>query len=358
MRATLSPKRLWPLLLVSVVAGCNGGATSNPVTIGGASGGGTTPTPAPDPNGIDNTGLPPGTSNPTPSSSIVRLEPTEGGAPGDGFATSVSYDAAADTFSVDNLAFDGNNVYTRDAQVPGNNAVFPYAVYENAPAVTDPVSGAPINQLGHKSIYAVSASGQSQFAIVRTGAYVDYGFGGFIYQRNSSVNMPTTGQAKFSGDYMALRDFENSGGIEYAVADMTIDIDFEDFNTGNAVKGGLRNRKVYDVAGNDITQSVIDAINSKNSTNITELPFLLIDITNNSVNANGEIVGDMTSVVANASGALDVFEDGKYYAVLSGGDAAAGTFANEVVGVIVVTSDDPRFTGVTVRETGGFILTR
>ena len=53
--------------------------------------------------------LPPGTASPQPNTSIVRSEPTvdEGGNQGDGYATDVRYDAATDTFYVDNLAFGG-----------------------------------------------------------------------------------------------------------------------------------------------------------------------------------------------------------------------------------------------------------
>ena len=49
---------------------------------------------------------------------------------------------------------------------------------------------------------------------------------------------------------------------------------------------------------------------------------------------------------------MSTFETGNYYAVMSGDQA------NEVVAVLVVTADDPRYSNVTVRETGGFILTR
>jgi hypothetical protein len=340
--------------MVAGLAACGGSGTSNPVSLPGSTAGEDSGgTDATDGNSGFNTGVtvPPGTSAPTPSSSITRFEPTDD-ASGNGFVASVSYDSALDEFSVDNLAFDGDGAYTRDDEVPGVNAVFPFAVYENAALTNDAVTSAPITQLLHKAIYAVSASGQSKFAIVRTGAYIDYGFGGFIYQRDGAVTLPTTGQARYTGDYMGLRDFENAGGIEYAVADMVIDIDFEDFNDGSAVKGGLRNRRVYSTAGDDITQTVIDAINTENSTSIAELPTLRIDITAGSVSANGEIIGTMSSVLQGSTGALENFETGNYYAVMS------GTNANEVVGVLVVTADDARFEGVTVRETGGFILSR
>ena len=53
---------------------------------------------------------------------------------------------------------------------------------------------------------------------------------------------------------------------------------------------------------------------------------------------------------------MTAYEAGNYYAVISG-DATQGG-ADEVVGIIVVEADDPRSDGVTVRESGGFILYR
>ena len=62
--------------------------------------------------GITTDGVPPGTSSPSPNAVIFRSEPTEasGGEEGDGFAQSISYNSADDTFSVDNLTFDGGNI--------------------------------------------------------------------------------------------------------------------------------------------------------------------------------------------------------------------------------------------------------
>ena len=55
------------------------------------------------------------------------------------------------------------------------------------------------------------------------------------------------------------------------------------------------------------------------------------------------------------AGKAESFEAGKFYAIMS--DSPGGN-ANEVVGIISVTAEDPRATGggLTVRETGGFIL--
>jgi len=133
--------------------------------------------------------LPPGTTTPTPDSSIVRreaLDEEDGG----GYATNIEYrnDQGQDEFVVDNLAFDGNNVYTRGDPVTGVAQLGSYAVYEGAEQTTDPVTGSSLNTFTYRAVYGRSATGETEFAIVRSGSYVDYGFGGFVYQRNGVDN--------------------------------------------------------------------------------------------------------------------------------------------------------------------------
>lgn len=322
------------LALLGALVACGGdGDGSNPVN--------KPPQEEEDDSDID---LPDGTEDATANDPITRYEPQDG-TTGNGYASNVSYDPATDTFTVDNLGFDGNNVYRRDDQVA---SLGPFAVYEASENFFDSVTGERIEQLtDYKAIYGVSQSGQTEFAIVRTGAYVDYGFGGYVYSRNGGVTLPTTGQAAYSGDYAGLRDFTNRGGIEYTTGDMNVAIDFEDFNEGSAVQGTVFNRRIFDTAGNDITDDIIDALGSG-----TELPALVFSIGPGVLSENGELAGEIASFVSNEGGGLETFESGNYYAVLSGNNA------EEIVGVIVVNSDDPRFDGVGVRETGGFILTR
>ena len=66
----------------------------------------------------------------------------------------------------------------------------------------------------------------------------------------------------------------------------------------------------------------------------------------------GEIAGDLASRGIDETGQPVDYESGKYYAIM------AGDQASEIVGVVVVTSEDPRFEGVTAQETGGFIVYR
>ncbi|MGR3822106.1 MAG: hypothetical protein ACU0A5_05995 [Salipiger marinus] len=294
-------------------------------------------------------GRPPGTANPMPSTAIVRYEEDDG--EGNGMIRSPAYNSADDTFYVDNLAFDGTNNYLRDNQVPSLGPIGslgPFAVYENEATVRDPVNGQLIPQLRHKAIYAVSESGNTELAIVRTGDFVGYGFGGFVYQRNGGVTLPETGQAVYNGDYAAIRDFDGSGGLEYATGDARVQIDFEDYNSGAGVYGTVTNRRIYDTAGTDVTSTYLDALATEYGGSFSDLPVVQFRIGPGVTDANGEMVGEAYSTVAGEG-----HETGSFYAVLSDGDDGAA--ASEIVGVIVVESP---FGDVTVRETGGFLVSR
>jgi hypothetical protein len=304
----------------------------------------------------------PGTDKPKATKALVRMEPTQqqgGGDAGDGYAQDVSFDPATNTFTIDNLAFDGENTYRLPATQPGGGAL-PYSVYESADIVRDPVTGAPINQLTHRLLAGVSKTGRTEFAIVRTGDYIPYGFGGFVLKRNDAVTLPTSGQATYNGDYAGLRDFSGKSGLEYASGKMTLDIDFNDFNAGDAVKGTIYDRQIFDLDGNNITRRVLDAMDAKyDDLNkvppSSALPVLSFRIGPGAIDKNGELNGALDSQVIDYRGerpAVAEFETGKYYAMVSG----AG--ADEVVGIVVVTSADPRVDGVVTRETGGFILYR
>jgi hypothetical protein len=282
---------------------------------------------------------------------------------GNGFAEKFAYDAAADTFEVDGLAFDGANVYTRDAAVPD---LGPFQAYEGANTFSDSVTGQPIDQFLHRAVQGVSENGNTRFAIVRTGAYIPYGFGGFIYQRNGRVTLPTSGQAGYSGAYAGLRDFNGAGGLEYVEGTMTAAIDFEDFNDsngliGDGIQGTVSNRIIRDTDGTDITSSILGAINddivanNPNAGLLTELPVLRFKVGPGLISPNGEVAGEASSSYYDGL-TIKEYEDGKYYAIISDNGT---TNAGEFVGVLVVTGDDPRFeSGVTFRETGGFILYR
>lgn len=294
--------------------------------------------------------LPPGTDEPTTSSGIFRFE--AGDDVGGGFVQDVSYNAARDEFTVDNLAFDGNNVYQR-GDAGAVRTLGGYAVYESNPIQFDPVSGQPVGQLTYRAIYGVSRNSvqqggetlpRTQFAIVRTGSYVDYGFGGFIYERSGGVELPTTGNAVYSGEYAGQRVFSGAGGQEFTRGDVEVAIDFDDFNDGAGVQGTITNRAAFDING--------DPIRLGSGDDDLFLPTLRFEIGPGATTENGEISANLQSLTVSDDGGVEVYESGTYYAIIAGEDAS------EIVGVFVVESQDPRFENVTAQETGGFIVYR
>jgi hypothetical protein len=339
-----------PVALCALLSACSG---SNPF-VDNAETAATTSTPTTNPVtpiASDRT-LPPGTATPQPNSGIFRSEPTSETI-GNGFATNVSYDSVADEFTVDNLAFDGDNTYSRGTAV---SSLGPYAVYDADTFSSDAVTSTPIGQLTHRAIYGVSASGNTQFAIIRTGSYRNFGFGGFIYQRDGTVALPTEGQARYTGTAAGQRDFDGRSGLEYTTSDVQVDIDFDDFNrsstdSGSGVLGRLTNRRVFDIDGNDITSTVVANINSTNTASLSAIPNLIFLVGPNALDANGEITGTLDSTFVTDAGQVTMYQTGNYYAIL------AGDNANELVGVVVVQGTAEQ-ASVTARETSGFILLR
>ena len=294
--------------------------------------------------------LPPGTNEPDADIGILRYEAAND--LGGGLVTDVSYNARNDTFSVDNLGFDGANVYSRGAAVATMGG---FAVYDADVVTEDFLTGEQIDQIvPYRAILGLSTNevvgeARTSFAIVRTGGYIGYGFGGFIYERNGEVILPTTGQATFAGDYAGIRVFDNLGGLEFTRADMRVSIDFEDFNANDAVIGRIYNREAFDSAGNPIATGGTDQLV------LPDMHFVVQE-GGASLDSNGELRGNVSSSTFNDSGALEEYEFGTYYGVIAG-DTTTNP-GGEIVGVIVVESDDPRYQGVTAQETGGFILYR
>ena len=356
------------LALIAGIAACSGG---NPFqedtsTDGGATDGGTVGDG--EGTGIERDGIPPGTVSPSPGDSLFRSEPAvagDGVDQGNGTATGFNYNSADDTFTIDNLAFDGDRPYDRGTLVSSlNNGEF--AVYE-APAVAiDPVNDQAINQLGYRAVYGVSrnritnADGTTsntpttQFAIVRTGSYIDYGFGGFIYQRDNGVNLPNTLQATFRGRSAGLRDASNAGGLQYTTADVTIDIDFDDFNDGatirgDGVKGRIFNRRIIDLDGNDITSTIANTLGD----GITSIPDAVFVVGPDVLDDNGDLITEIQSSLTftNDVGVTTSvpYETGQFYAIVAGDDP------DEIVGVFVLETQNQ---DINARDTGGFIVYR
>ena len=322
-------------------------------------------------NGSDNSlstdgGTPPdtaepnGTTEPTSQSSIYRYE-AENNTSGSGHATSFSYNNSSgqDELTITGLAFDGTDIYSRGATVSSLNG---YSVYDADITVPDFLTGDAVYQVApYRAILGLSNNSENgkprtSFAIVRTGGYVGYGFGGFIYQRESGVVIPSSGFAVYKGDYSGMRVFDGSGGLEYTTGDMTLNFDFAGFGNGAAVYGSIINRNAYDQNGNPIT------IDSDTSDGICDNCLILPNIRwtiqagNSVLDENGEISGDVFSLYSDQNGDIQNYENGQFYAILAG-DATDAADGGEVVGVVVITSNDPRLEE-NVQETGGFILYR
>lgn len=298
-----------------------------------------------------------GTENPDADRSIIRIEPGDGegnaNEKGGGLVREVTYDADNDTYLIDNLAFDGLNVYERDTAVATLGG---YPIYAAEEVVPDTLTGGDVNQIvpyraiaGRSDTLTEDGEPITTFTIVRTGGYSDYGFGGFVYARNGDVVLPTSGQAQWEGEYAGVRVFDPLAVFEYTTGDVEIAIDFDDFNTNDGVKGNITNRRAFTPEGAQVDLFV------GNQLLLPNLPFVIQQGVDTLL-PTGELSGELRNTRVNNNGELEIYEDGTYYAIIAG-DATAGD-GGELVGVFVVDSEDPRINDLFVQETGGFILER
>lgn len=322
---------------------------------------------------------------------IARTEARDGSG---GFAEEFLVDESSDTLEIDNLAFDGLNVYTRGANTsPARlSDVGSIAVYHGDLIVPDSLTGTPVSQaVPYVALYdesdviitdpipadatpaeiaAIQAAARprTSFAIVRTGFYVGYGFGGFGYERAGDTVIAETGQATFSGDYGGLRVLDQLPELLVTQGDISIDIDFDDFNNGAGLKGAITNRQAFTPEGDvfptftGLNRADIDLADYPGVTDslaIVQLPDVNFVVRGGgeTIKSNGEISGEIRSRYVNpTSGRVEVYEDGFYYGIIAG-DTTAGD-GGEIVGIIKIESPDSRFIGMGAQETGGFIATR
>ena len=184
----------------------------------------------------------------------------------------------------------------------------------------------------------------SQFAIVRTGSYVGYGFGGFVYERNGGVELPDLGAGRLRGRVRGHPGVRRASGREYTRGDVDIAIDFRDFNAGSGVQGTISDREAFDIDGNRIPTG-----GRRRAAAAGPL------LRRGPRHGDRRRRADQRPAAATGrpdTGDLTEYESGTYYAIVGGDNA------DEIVGVFVVESDDPRFEGVTAQETGGFIVYR
>ncbi len=316
---------------------------------------------------IEGGGVPDGVDGPVvdETEAVIRYEELD--EDGGGRAEEFSYDSTNDTFSVDNLAFDGEDAYTREpiasiASLGPNEA---YAVYNAAVTVPDALDDDPVSQIvPYRAIVGISNATTAEdaprtsFAIVRTGGFTNYGFGGFVYQREGGVVLPTTGQARFNGDYAGVRIFDSTSGLEYVEGDMYMDLDFDDPTDAVAgVKGLIYNRVAYDSLGNEI-DSTNGGITLEDQLPLPNISFVL-DGDNGNASSDGDLTGELAlNSYLDEEGTVITYESGVYYAIVAGDTTQED--GGEIVGIAVITSSDPRDDGIrgTAQETGGFILYR
>ncbi|SPF78061.1 hypothetical protein [Pseudoprimorskyibacter insulae] len=318
--------------------------------------------------------LPSGTTNASANSAIVRYETQTEDSTG-GYAMNIAYnnDQGQDEFNVDNLPFDGDNSYVRGNTAGAQNTIGQigsFAVYEADNTTVDPVTGTTINTFTYRAIYGRSTSGASEFAIIRSGSYAGYGFGGFIYQRNEfddagntvRLVMPTEGDAIYRGDYSGIRVYDGVSGLHYVDGDAEMLIDFKDFNDDQqGVALFISNRRLLDINGNDVTAnyySAIDAAGSAAAVRRTDgsgnlvLPTVTPVVTPGVADDNGELLQGLGSLLAFTDGTIATEGEGTYYAIMSGDNA------EEIVGIAVTEGDNYWVDGTTYQETGGFIVYR
>lgn len=376
---------LFFILCLGFVAACDsgGGDVLRAPTTGDGTGtdtdGDGTPDEAPITSDRGTPELPPGTTTPTPNNQIVRREELNE-ENGGGYATNIRYlnDEGQDEFFVDNIAFDGDNIYTRGDPVTGVAQLGSFAVYEGAETTEDPVTGNTLRTFTYRAIYGRSTNGSTEFAIVRSGSYVNFGFGGFVYQRNGfdddgnavRLVLPNEGDALFVGDYAGIRVFDGRTGFEYVDGEAQMLVDFKDFNDGQrGVALFVRDRRLFDSSGTDITRQYLDALGSTGDRTNDDstgpalivrtdaegnpvLPSINPTVSPDDADANGEIAGEIFEVAEFDDGSSNNTGEGTYFAIMS------GDLANEIVGVLVMTGSDPRGEGNTFQETGGFIVYR
>lgn len=304
---------------------------------------------------------------------------------GAGFAEDFILDGNEDTLEIDNLAFDGLNVYTRGANVttPKLSDLGSIAVYHGDETVPDFLTGRPVPQfVDHVALYdesdviiagdedaGVPDLPRTSFAVVRTGVWSDIpNPGGFIYQRAGGVTIAESGQATFSGDYGGLRIYDIGNRLDVIEGDIVINIDFDDFNELDGVAGTIFNRQAFTPGGEALAttneRNIFDADLSTFAAgtqfeDLVQLPEVnfKVRISGESIAADGEISGEVESFYVDPeSGLTTEYDEGEYFAIIAGDTTEDD--GGEVVGIVRMTAPVPLERGVTVQETGGFIAKR
>lgn len=247
---------------------------------------------------------------------------------------SLRYDDQADELVINNVPFDGDSGpdqqarYVRTGSLPNG-----FGLYESLETA----------ETGRRQYYAVfrrSDSGEAQAGAVGTNEYVDFGFGGVTAQRTrASINLPSRGEYVYTGEYAAVRIFDErqpgapSPGVQYITGTAELEVDVLDFDETGAIEGLIFNRELFDVNGNPLG-SLNDFISL----------------------ATAEIDRDTRTI--GQSSAFGLTLDASRAQITSGDWAGvfAGPNGEEIAGIVVLEGTTGTATGSgTVRETGVFV---
>lgn len=248
---------------------------------------------------------------------------------------SMVYDPLTDELVVNNIPFDGASApngqarYVNTGAVPGTS----FSRYEN-------VEG----DLAYYAVFRRSTSGAVEGGAFATSGYINFGIGGAGAKRSTAtVDLPESGEYTFTGEYAAVRVFENAPGMpttpQLVSGTVRVSLDFGDYDNVGAIVGVINNRQLYDINGTPL--GPMD-------------DFITL--------AMSEIDRDTGTIVAGGAKGIsyDTAEEltsGQWTAILGGpnGTEIAGIIVVEgAAGDVPLDGSDPG----TVRETGVLIAVR
>lgn len=230
-------------------------------------------------------------------------------------ANKFQYNATTDTISINNLPFDLAGTYVRYPSLDRNGFK---AYLDNTVAP------------GAKTYVALyNATANVQAGVVATGNYLNYGYGGQMFGNAQTVSFPATGQAHYAGTYAGIRVYEG-GGLGFSDGQVSMDVDFNDFDTIGAIDTYVSNRNAYDSSG--------------------ALIGVLPDLSGTTTSFNGNRI-KQTSMT-------ELFPGGTTGSVGTLDGIFGGNSGTEIAGVIVLTGPDPLSPGQNTKETGAFLLLR
>lgn len=231
-----------------------------------------------------------------------------------GEVNSVSYNATTDTLVLNNLpGVAGNNVYVRVPTLDRNG----FRAYQNS-------SGSNT----YVAFYAESASGGTYAGAVGTGDYVSAGYGGAFFGTSGTPSMPQSGISVYSGNYSAIRVYDDSTTapkVGFVDGTASIAVDFNDFDIGGAIDSSISGRNAYDESGNalgalpNLSGTTTSASNGKFTTTVKEV-------------TPGSATGTLQGVFGGPGG-------------------------TEIAGIVILTGPDA-LTSVDMTERGVFLLTQ